>query len=299
MKWKINVASVAIAAAGVAQPALALENGTTSYPNGLMTVMSGLLGDPGTYAYTYNKFVDIKSLRDGDGNGAPPGANGSLQAHSLRVVHVFDGPKFLGADIALQAAIPYVDGTLNFPSFGISGGGRGFGDPLFGIMLGWKSPTFLQTLELDPVLRTGSYDQKRLFNPGNNANTLYLAYAFTWFPTRQLEVSSKINVNFSGRNPATDYRSGIQVVADYGVNYHLTQSWLVGVGGFVATQLTDDKLRGAPAFGDGHRTHAMTIGPQVGYGTPGWGAFLSWQRNIYARNAASGDTVWLNAFMKF
>jgi len=30
-----------------------------------MTVMSGLLGDPGTYAYSYNKFQSIRSLRGG------------------------------------------------------------------------------------------------------------------------------------------------------------------------------------------------------------------------------------------
>lgn len=287
-----------VAACCYTHTASALENGTTSYPSGLMTVMSGLLGDPGTYAYSYNKFQSIRSLRGGNGEASPPGVDGSLQAHAIRMVHVFEEP-VLGGNLALQAAIPYVDGTLHFSSFGFSSGGRGFGDPMFGVLLGWKSPALFQTVELDLVPRMGSYDKNRVFNPGNNANTVYLAYSFTWFPVRELEVSSKINLNISGENPATNYRSGVQLVADYGINYHIGRIWLVGIGGYLATQLTDDKQNGAAAFGDGHRTKSITVGPQVGFGTPQWGAFLSWQRSVYSRNAASTDTVWLNGYLKF
>ena len=37
----------------------------------------------------------------------------------------------------------------------------------------------------------------------------------------------------------------------------------------------------------------------VGYGTQKWGAVLHWQHQIYARNAAYGNTLWLNAYVKF
>ncbi|CAB3656248.1 SphA family protein [Paraburkholderia rhynchosiae] len=288
------------AAAGLAQnSAFALENGTSSYPSGIMTVMSGVLGGPGNYLYSYNRFEDITSLRDGGGNTSPPGANGGVQAHALRAVHVFGTPPIFGANIAVQAALPYVDGTLHFPSYGISGGGRGFGDPLFGVLLGWQSPQYFQTFEVDVVAPTGSYDKTRLFNPGTNVTSLYLAYAFTWMPVRQLELSSKINLNYSSVNSATHYQSGVQLTADYGVNYHINQTWLVGLGGYLNTQLNDDKINGQSAFGDGHRTNELAFGPQVGYGTQKWGAMLHWQRHIYARNAAYGNALWLNAYFKF
>jgi len=280
-------------------PAFALENGATSYPAGIMTVMSGLLGGPGTYLYSYNKFDDITSLRDGNGNKTPPGADGGVQSHALRFVHVFEQPTLFGGNLAIQAAIPYIDGTLHFPSYGISGGGRGFGDPMFGVLLGWQSPTFMQNIELDIVVPTGAYQKDSLFNPGNNVTSGYIAYSFTWFPLRQIEISSKINLNFSSVNSATNYQSGVQLTADYGVNYHITQSWLVGVGGYANTQLNDDKINGTAAFGDGHRTREVTIGPQVGYGAQKWGGMISWQQHVYARNAAYGNALWLNAYVKF
>ncbi|MDR6475131.1 MULTISPECIES: SphA family protein [Paraburkholderia] len=290
----------ACVAVGLAQsPAFALENGTSSYPSGIMTVMSGLLGGPGTYLYTYNKFENITSLRDGGGNSNPQGANGGLQAHSLRAVHVFETPTILGGKIAVQAALPYVDGTLHLPSFGVSGGARGIADPLFGMLVGWESPHYLQTVELDVIAPWGSYDKTRLFNPGSNVTSFYLAYAFTWMPLQQIELSSKINLSYSSVNSATHYQSGVQLTADYGLNYHINQNWLVGVGGYVNTQLNDDKINGQSAFGDGHRTNELTLGPQVGYGTQKWGAVLHWQHQIYARNAAYGNTLWLNAYVKF
>jgi len=176
------------------------------------------------------------------------------------MVDAFEEP-VLGGNLALQAAIPYVDGTLNFLSFGFSSGGRRVGDPMFGMLLGWKSPALFQTVELDLVPRTGSYDKNRAFNPGNNANTVYLAYSFTWFPVRVLEVSSKINLNISGEKPATDYRSGVQLVADYGINYHIGKIWSAGIGGYLETQLTDDKQNGAAAFDDGYRTKSIAVAP--------------------------------------
>ncbi|CAM2157898.1 Phenol degradation protein meta [Paraburkholderia tropica] len=280
-------------------PAHALENGSTSYPAGIMTVMSGLVGAPGNYVYSYNKFENITSLRDGNGNANPPGANGGVQAHALRLVHVFDQPTLFGGNIAIEAAIPYIDGTLHLPAYGISGGGRGFGDPLFGVLIGWQSQSFFQNVELDMVVPTGSYQANRLFNPGNNVTSGYLAYSFTWFPLRQLEISSKINLNYSSVNSATHYQSGLQLTADYGINYHINQTWLVGVGGYANTQLNDDKINGQSAFGDGHRTHEITVGPQVGYGTQKWGGMISWQQHVYARNAAYGNALWVNAYYKF
>lgn len=275
---KLRICAGAIAIACLTQtPAFALENGTSNYPAGIETVMSGLLGGPGTYLYSYNKFQNITSLRDSNGDKNPPGSNGGVQAHALRAVHVFQ-QQILGGNLAVQAALPYVDGTLHLPAFGISGGARGFGDPLFGVLLGWQSPTLFQTLELDVVVPTGSYQQARLFNPGNNVTSGYVAYSFTWFPARQLEISSKINLAYSSVNSATHYQSGVQLTADYGVNYHINQKWLVGIGGYANTQLNDDKINGAAAFGDGHRTRELTVGPQVGYATQKWGTMLRWEQ---------------------
>ncbi|MBC8751715.1 MULTISPECIES: transporter [Paraburkholderia] len=52
-------------------------------------------------------------------------------------------------------------------------------------------------------------------------------------PNSRATSSSKINLNYSSTNSATQYQPGGQLSADYGTNYHINQSWLVGVGGYL------------------------------------------------------------------
>lgn len=288
-----------IAAALQAGHVSALENGNSSYPAGIVTVMSGAVGAPGeTHVYTYNKRIDINSIRDNNGDKVFPEAKGAIHAHALRVVHTLDGPKFLGGDVSLQAAVPYIEGHINIPALGPFERDRvsGMGDPLFGVMVSWMSPTYLHNIELDVVAPWGKYDKNALINAGSNSKAVYAAYAFTWFPLQRVEVSSKISLNYSFENNDTDYKSGVQLVADYGLNYRLTEKLLVGVGGYVSTQLNDDQVHGDDI---GNRSRSIKVGPQIGYADRNWGVFAAYQDDVYARNTAGGDTVMLNGFMKF
>jgi len=282
-----------------AAKSMALEGGASSYPLGIVTVMSGAVGAPGeTHAYTYNKTVAIDSIRDGQGNKVFQKAKGRVHSHALRLVHTLDGPTLLGGNVSLQLAVPYVAGHLDIPAMGAFGrdSSNGMGDPLFGALVSWQSPTYLHNLELDFVAPWGKYDEHALINPGNNSKAIYAAYAFTWFPMPQVEVSSKISVNYSYENPKTDYKSGVQVVADYGFNYRLTQNWLAGIGGYLSTQLNDDQSHGDDV---GNRTRSIKVGPQVGYASRDFGVVLGYQKDVYARNTSEGDTVMLNGMFKF
>ena len=291
--------AVCLISAVVAARAQALEGGTSSYPSGVVTVMSGAIGAPGeTHLYSYNKLIDINSVRDGQGDKVFPKASGKIHAHALRLVHTLDGPQFLGANVSLQAALPYVDGHIDIPALGPYGRGSsdGMGDPMFGFLLSWASPRYLQNIDIELIQPWGKYDEHELVNPGNNTRALYMGYAFTWFAAEKLEVSSKISANYSFENKATDYQSGIQVVADHGLNYRIGQNWLAGIGGFVATQLNDDQSHGQDI---GNRTRSTKIGPQVGYGSRDWGFVAAYQKDVYARNTSGGDTLMLNGFVKF
>ncbi|MFP3681582.1 transporter, partial [Pseudomonas sp. SIMBA_041] len=89
----------------------------------------------------------------------------------------------------------------------------------------------------------------------------YMGYAFTWLPMDRVELSSKISLNYSWENNDTNYQSGVQLVADYGLNYRVSQNWLAGVGGYISTQLTDDQSNGHDI---GNRSRSTKIGPQIG-----------------------------------
>jgi hypothetical protein len=278
---------------------IALEGGASSYPAGIVTVMSGAVGAPGeTHLYTYNKLIDIDSIRDGRGDKVFPQVKGKIHAHALRLVHTLDGPTLAGGNVSLQVAVPYVRGHLDVPALGPFGrdSSSGMADPMFGVLVSWQSPAYLHNIELDYVAPWGDYDEQALINPGNNSDVIYAAYAFTWFPLPHVEVSSKISTNYSFENQKTDYQSGVQVVADYGVNYRFSNNWLAGVGGYLATQITDDRARGADI---GNRTKSTKIGPQIGYAHREWGLIAAYQRDVYARNTTEGDTVMLNGFIKF
>lgn len=277
----------------------ALEGGTSSYPSGTVTVMSGAVGAPGeTHWYTYNKLIDIDSIRNNEGDKVFPKAKGRIHAHAIRVVHTLDGPKFLGGDISLQAALPYVKGHINIPALGPHerDSVSGIGDPMFGFLVSWMSATYLQNIDIEWIQPLGKYDKNALINAGNNSRALYVGYAFTWFPVDRVELSSKVSLNYSFENSATDYQSGVQLVADYGLNYRVTQNWLAGIGGFISTQLNDDQSHGHDV---GNRSRTTKIGPQIGYGTRDWGVVAAYQSNIYSRNAAEGDTIMLNGFLKY
>lgn len=275
------------------------EGGATTYPDGLMTVMSGVLGGPGTYVFNYNRFITNSSIRDNNGNANPPGGSASIQAHAIRLLHVFDGVKLFGGDVGAEVAQPYLDGTVRLPSLGLSGGARGFADTLVGPIVGWHSPAYHQTLGLDVSIPTGSYDKNRIFNPGSNATNVQLAYAFSWLPTAQLELSSKLNVIWNAKNPATDYQSGVEFIADFGMNYHLPKGFWAGVGGYYHTQFNNDTQHGEPAFGTGNRVRDLTLGPQLGWGNPKYGVYASLQRSVYTRNTLRATQVYVNGFIGF
>lgn len=278
---------------------IALEGGTSSYPAGIVTVMSGAVGAPGeTHLYTYNKLIDIDSIHDGRGDKVFPKVKGKIHAHALRLVHTLDGPTLLGGNVSLQIAVPYVQGHVDIPALGPFGrdSASGMADPMFGALVSWQSPTYLHNIELDYVAPWGEYDEHALINPGNNSSVIYAAYAFTWFPLPQVEVSSKISTNYSFENQKTDYQSGVQVVADYGINYRFSNNWLAGVGGYLATQLSDDQLHGKDI---GNRTKSIKVGPQIGYAHRDLGLFAAYQSDVYARNTTEGDTIMLNGFIKF
>jgi hypothetical protein len=261
--------------------------------------MSGAVGAPGeTHVYTYNKLIDINSIRDGRGGKSVPKAKGKIHAHAIRVVHTLEGPKFLGGDVSLQAALPYVKGHINIPVLGPyeRDSASGMGDPMLGFLVSWMSPTYYQNIDVELIEPWGKYDKNALINPGNNTRALFVGYAFTWFPVDRVELSSKISVNYSFENKATDYKSGVQLVADYGLNYRVTQNWLAGIGGFISTQLNDDQSQGQDI---GNRSRSTKIGPQVGYASRDWGFVAAYQKDIYARNTSGGDTIMLNGFLKF
>ncbi|MNG28338.1 hypothetical protein D3C84_1135880 [compost metagenome] len=73
---------------------------------------------------------------------------------------------------------------------------------------------------------------------------------------------------------------------------------MVGVGGYVHSQLTDDRLDGETI--DDNKGRAFAIGPMVKYTSKnGWFVHAKWQQESQVRNRAEGDAFWVKLTVPF
>lgn len=81
--------------------------------------------------------------------------------------------------------------------------------------------------------------------------------------TSGFEFSSVVGATYNWQNNQTNYQNGIDSHLDWSVSQFLSQSWQVGIAGYVYYQLTADSGSGdrVGAF----KSRVSAIGPQIGY----------------------------------
>jgi hypothetical protein len=278
-----------------AAPALASETGGSVYPYGLNTVAAGILPKPGNYLYNYNTLYTADVTTTNAGAAAPVPCDVEVRAHTLRWLHVFDGPKVLGGTPAVLVAQPYLFGDAKI-------GPRheersGLGDTTVGLMLGWHSPRLHRLTGVDVTLPTGEYSKARLFNPGRNQWAATFYYAVTAPIGNRLDANLRANFTVNSRNADTRYSTAPEAGLEYSLNVRLAGGWLAGVNGYYERQLADDEVGGIDA--EGRRLRVFAYGPQVMWRSPRFGASAKWQHEDGARNKAQGEKYWLQFFYAF
>ena len=81
--------------------------------------------------------------------------------------------------------------------------------------------------------------------------------------TSGFEVSGIVGATYNWQNNQTNYKNGIDSHLDWSVSQFVSQSWQVGIAGYVYYQLTADSGSGdnVGAF----KSRVSAIGPQIGY----------------------------------
>ena len=281
--------------AAIASTANASENGGFSnFPVGAQTVGAAFLPPPGaTEFYGYGLFYSATSVRDGAGNKIP-GLSAQVFAQAPRIVHTWK-TTFAGITITsgLVAESAYVKVKLNGNS------DEDFGATLVGfepfdLTAAWGNFHFLSGTHF--YIPVGPYDRNSLANSTTNYAALAQQFAVTWLPTPRWDISINPNIEFNLRNKATGYRSGDQFGLTYGVSYRPfpgDPKWQLGVNGYYALQISDDRLRGTPVPG-GNRLRKTSVGPQLIYSfTPAAVILVKWQHEMDVRNGPQGDLFWL------
>lgn len=289
-------ASLGLLAAGLSGNAQATENGGSSYPMGAENYMSGAMPPPGLYAIVYASHYDADSLRGNDGEKLSVDFRVRASSIDPRFIWVSD-QQILGGSLAFHTIMPLVD--LKVEVNGQSQSKQGLGDVTFGTALGYHLSDKLHAIvALDVMAPTGEYDRHDIANIGRNYWDIQPVLALSYIDPEGLNADAKIMYDFNLKNHATDYTSGQELHVDYSIGWGLGNNWVVGVGGYIYQQTTDDRQNGERV--ENNKGHALAIGPSIKYtNRKGWFITAKWQQESNVRNRAEGDAYWLKLTMPY
>lgn len=270
--------------------AQATEGGGSSYPMGADNYMTGAMPPPGFYAQMFAERYRADRLMDNRGKSALDGFHLSADVIAPRLIWVTE-QKVLDGALAFHLNVPLVD--LRVDVNGQHQKKTGMGDIIFGPALGYHySDKFHAIYALDIFAPTGRYDRGDLANIGRNYWAFEPVAAFSYVDPAGVNADIKIMYDFNLRNSATDYRSGQELHADYSLGWGLGNGWVIGVGGYVYRQTTDDRQDGDRVADNKGR--AVAIGPSVKYASDsGWFVTAKWQKESQVRNRPEGEAYWV------
>lgn len=277
-------------AAIVLPVAQATEGGGSSYPMGAENYMTGAMPPPGFYAQVFAQHYSADSLRDNRGHDAVAHFDLDGAVVAPRLIWVTE-QKVLNGDLAFHLNVPLVD--LKVEVNDQHQRRKGMGDIIFGPALGYHYSDKLHAIyAVDIFAPTGRYDRGDLANIGRNYWAVEPIVALSYVDPDGLNLDVKLMYDFNFRNPDTDYRSGQEAHADYSTGWGFGNGWVVGVGGYIYRQVTDDNQNGDTV--DDNKGRAFAIGPSIKYSdASGWFVTAKWQQEEAVRNRAEGDAYWL------
>lgn len=157
----------------------------------------------------------------------------------------------------------------------------------------------------------GAYDSKRLSNIGIGHGAIDAGGGYTYLNEKTgFELSAVAGLTYNLKNPDTNYRNGIDSHLDWAVSQFLSESWQLGIAGYVYYQLSNDRYPTEGAIGElrqqvlgGFRSRVASVGPEVGYvfkmGKQTGYANLRGYWEFWARNRLEGYAVFATINLPF
>jgi hypothetical protein len=279
-------------------PAQATEGGGSVYAHGVENFMSGALPPPGFYPIVYGTRYRATTLRDNDGNDIAA-AVGGFRAEVTGVVPRFvwvTHQQALGGQLAFHAIVPLLNVDVRLGPNQMSK--AGVGDLNLAAALGYHASDKLHyVFALEANAPTGRYDRNDVANVGRNYWMVEPLLAISYIQPRGLNADLKLMYDYNFRNTDTDYKSGREAHADYAVGWGFGEGWVVGAGGYVYRQVSDDRVGGMTVAG-GNRGRAFAIGPVVKYQSKsGWFVTAKYENQSGVRNRADGGAFWIKTIV--
>ena len=290
-------AAAAMAMACVVPGVHAGEGGGSSYNGGVENFLTGAAPPPGFYVIEFGNVYRAHTLKDAHGNDVPL-PEFEVAANALATRFVWStATSVAGGNVVWHAIVPVVDLKVTVP--GLSQRKTGLGDITFGPAVAFHhSPSLHSVVALDFVAPVGRYDKNDLTNIGRNYWSIQPVYTVSHIDPAGFNGDFKLTGNFSQRNGDTDYKSGTEVYLDYSAGWGVSKGWVLGVGGYVMRQLSNDTSAGASV--PDSKGAAFAIGPSLKYDNgKGWFITAKWQREMSVRNRPEGSALWIKTILPF
>lgn len=294
---KTTLSLAALALLSATSASFATEGGGSTYPVGAENHLAGAAPPPGVYVLEYVNVYSADRLNDGQGNAVPvPGFKVKANAAATRIAWVTTTP-VMGGQLVAHAILPLV--SVKVSAAGQSSSRSGLGDVSLGTGVAWHhSPQLHSVMALDLVLPVGQYDAARPVNIGRNYASLQPAYLVSWIDPAGFNADAKIGLNLNRTNKDTSYRSGNELNIDYALGWGLGNGWVLGVGGHLYQQLSDDRRHGETVAGNKGRSYAA--GPNLKYDSgKGWFITAKLSKEFSVRSRTEGTSFWIKTTIPF
>jgi hypothetical protein len=276
----------------IGRPIGATENGATSFPVGVETVLTGLQPHPGnTTVYEYTCFYTANEFADANGKKLPIDFKLRVFATAFKLNHTWRG-QLLGGHIHSYIAVPLVYQQIHLPVGKQTKYGVGNIDVVpFGV--NYHKGIAHWYYEADFFAPGGGYDKADFLNVGQHYFSGGPVFGMTLLPNQgKTEISFRSTYLMNGENSATHYHSGNEFFTEFTVDHKLSNLVAVGVNGAVYQQTTDDRRFGA-RFENGFRGRDLQVGPQVRFPLGEHGGFaFKYFRDTFVQNRPRGNAFW-------
>lgn len=272
--------------------ALATESGASVYPAGVETVLPGLTPGPGANLLAeFTNFYQSNSLVNSKGESVLPGFHLGVSAIAFKFVHNW-GVHVLGGTLVSYAALPYLYETLSLPVG--KGSNSGFSNPdIQPIAIAYERGDWHWWYGADVFTPGFSYNKSDLVNIGQHNFAYAPSGAFSYFPKHRTEISSKFQYIINGKDGATDYRSGNELVWEFDGMQNITKRLAVGGNGFFYLQTTNDVQNGLVAAA-GNRGRDLGFGPEIRCRVGSKLELIGkYQRDMLTENRPVGNSFWI------
>ncbi len=216
------------------------------------------------------QYWDASTFTDANGNDLPGRNRVSLlvNTHQFYFLPKLNEP-LTGAQLGLDVIVPVVAGSVSTP-FNSDSNTGGLGDFIFSPVFQWNDSTlfgmpYYQRFEVHITAPTGDFDERFIFNPGDNLWSFAPYYAQTlWFlPYLDLEISLRHQWRYCTENPDTHLQPGQIYYVNYAASYGLPYGFRVGINGYALQQITDNKLKGRDI--ENSKERVIGLGPGMVY----------------------------------